>query len=91
VTCPSHGFSTADENVTSVMFLQVKGMLPINHLPGRIQTVIDSDNFTVNINTTQFPPYVSSGVISIITGQPPSELISFQYVNTPFHNIATIN
>ncbi len=89
VTCPNHGFTSADQGITSVMFLQVEGMLPINHTPGRIQTVIDSNNFTVNINSTQFPAYSSAGVISIITGQPPSEQISFQFVNTPLYNIAT--
>lgn len=88
VTCPSHGFTSADVGLTSVMFLQVIGMLPINGLPGVIQSVEDVDHFTVNINTTFFPIYRSGGVISILTGQPPVETVGFQTFNTPFQNIA---
>ena len=91
ITCPTHGFSAADIGVTSVMFLQVKGMLPINGMPGVIQSIVDSDNFTVNITTTFFPIYRSGGVISILTGQPPAETVGFQTFNTPFQNIATTN
>lgn len=89
VTCPSHGFTAADVGQTSVMFLQVRGMLPINGLPGLIQSIVDSNNFTVNVNTTFFPVYRGGGVISILTGQPPVEQQGFQYFNTPFQNIAT--
>lgn len=88
VTCPAHGFTSADVGLTSVMFLQVVGMLPINGLPGVIQSIVDVNNFTVNINTTFFPIYRSGGVISILTGQPPVETVGFQTFNTPFQNIA---
>lgn len=88
VTCPSHGFSNADVGITSVMFLQVVGMLPINGSPGVIQSVLDANHFTVNINTTNFPIYRSGGVISVLTGEPPVERQGFQYFNTPFQNIA---
>lgn len=88
VTCPNHGFTSQDEGVTTVMFLQVKGMYQINGLPGLIQKVIDLDNFTVNINSTNFYAYTSGGVISIVTGNPAFELESFQYFNRPFQNIA---
>ena len=91
ITCPSHGFTSEDVGVTTVLFKQVLRMLPINGLPGLIQQVIDSDQFTVNINTTFYPPYGGGGVISIVTGQPPVEQQSFQYFNTPFQNIATTN
>lgn len=91
VTCPTHGFTSADIGQTSVMFLQVKGMLPINGLPGVIQQIVDADNFVVNVNTTFFPIYRSGGVISILTGQPPVETVGFQTFNTPFQNIATTN
>jgi hypothetical protein len=88
ITCPTHGFTSADVGVTSVMPLQVKGMLPINGVPGLIQSIIDVNNFVVNINTNFFPIYRSGGVISILTGQPPVEQQGFQYFNTPFQNIA---
>jgi len=88
VTCTAHGFTSADVNLTSVGFLQVKGMRQINGLPGRISEIVDANNFKVYINSTNFYPYTSGGVISVITGQPPSETLSFQTLNTPFHNIA---
>lgn len=88
ITCPSHGFTTTDQQTTSVMFLQVVGMLPINGMPGVIQEIVNANQFTVNINTTNFPIYRSAGVISVLTGQPPVEKQGFQYFNTPFQNIA---
>ncbi len=88
VTAPDHGFTIFDEGITTVMFLQVKGMRQINGMPGRIQTVLDSANFIVNIDSTNFYPYTSDGVISIVTGQPPTQTASFQTFNTPFQNIA---
>jgi hypothetical protein len=91
VTCPTHGFGSEDVGQTFVMFLQVKGMLPINGLSGLIQSIVDANNFTVDVNTTFFPIYRSGGVISILTGQPPVETVGFQTFNTPFQNIATTN
>jgi hypothetical protein len=88
ITCPTHGFTSEDLNVTTVGFLQVKGMIQINGLPGVIQQVIDANNFTVNINTSQFTSYVSDGVISIETGTPPIEQVGSQWFNTPFQNIS---
>lgn len=88
VTCPNHGFTSQDQGVTTVMFLQVQGMRQINGVPGRIQSVLNSNQFTVNVNTTNFYPYSSGGVISIDTGSPAVQQASFQYFNTPFQNIA---
>lgn len=88
ITCPSHGFTSADIGLTFVMPLQVQGMLPINGVPGLIQSIVDSNNFTVNIVTTFFPIYRSGGVISILTSEPPVEQQGFQYFNRPFQNIA---
>ena len=87
VTCPNHGFTSQDEGVTTVMFKQVVGMRQINAVPGRIQKVIDANDFTVDIDSTNFYTYVSGGVICIDTGSPPIEEFSFQYFNTPFQNI----
>lgn len=88
VTCPSHGFGSTDIGQTFIGFKQVIGMLPINGTNGIVQSVIDSDNFTVNINTNTFPIYRSGGVISIVSGQPPVETVGFQTFNTPFQNTA---
>jgi len=88
ITCNNHGFTGADVGITSVMFKQVIGMLPINGLPGRIQQVVDVNNFTVNIDTTNFPIYRSGGIIITLTGEPPVQQSGFQYFNTPFQNIA---
>lgn len=88
VTVPSHGFTDANDGITTVMFLQVRGMVQINGMPGLILSIIDTSNFTVNIDSTNFYAYTSGGVISIVTGQPPTEQESFQTFNTPFQNIA---
>jgi hypothetical protein len=88
ITVPSHGFTSADQGVTSVMFQQVRGMTQINGLPGRIQLVIDINNFTVDIDTTNFFAYTGGGIINLLTGEPPATQQGFQIFNTPFQNIA---
>jgi hypothetical protein len=66
-------------------------MLQLNGLNGVIQQVIDDNNFTVNIDTSQFYTYTSGGYANIVTGIPPIETVGFQTFNTPFQNIATTN
>lgn len=88
VTSVGHGFTSADEGVTFLMFKQVQGMLQINGINCLIQQVIDTDNFTVNINSTNFYNYTNSGVAIVDSGQPPSQQVGFQIFNTPFQNIA---
>jgi len=88
VTCSAYPFSASDEGITQVTFKQVLGMLPINGITAVIQSVdTDNDTFTVNVNTTNFPAYVSGGVICIDTGQPPTETVGSQTFNTPWQNI----
>ena len=88
VTCPFYSFTSADKYITQVTFKQVPGMIPINGRTGLIVDVIDSETFVVNINTTQFPPYLTTGgVICIDTGQPPTQTVGSQTFNTPFQNI----
>ena len=86
VTCSAYPFSSSDEGITQVTFKQVLGMLPINGITAQIQTV-SGNNFTVNVDTTNFPDYVSGGVICIDTGQPPTETVGSQTFNTPWQNI----
>lgn len=88
ITSPSHGFTSEDEGITTVDFLQVGGMIQINGLPGLIQEVIDANTFTVNINTTNFFTYTSGGIANILTGIPPKEVSGFQIFNTPWQNVA---
>ncbi len=88
VTCTDHGFTSLDEGVTFICFKQVKGMLQINGLNALIQTVIDADNFTVNIDSLNFYQYRGAGVIIVDSGQPPIQRRGFQVFNTPFQNIA---
>ena len=87
VTCAAYPFAADDVDVTQVTFKQVKGMLPINGITCLIKAVVDSSNFIVDVNTTQFPASVSDGVICIDTGQPVVEQQGSQFFNTPFQNI----
>lgn len=91
ITCSAYPFTSSDEGVTSLTFKQVVGMLPINGVTARIQEVLSSTQFTVNVNTTGFPIYRSGGVICIDTGKPVLQQSGFQYFNTPFQNVATTN
>ncbi len=63
-------------------------MLQINGLDCLIQQVIDTNNFTVNINSTNFYDYRGGGVVIVDSGQPPIQRQGFQIFNTPFQNIA---
>lgn len=89
VTSVAHGFTSADVGVTFVMLKQVKGMIQINGINALIQSIVDADHFTININSTNFYPYSSAGVVIVDSGEPPSETQGFQTFNTPFQNIAT--
>ncbi len=94
ITAPGNSFTTADIDITFVDFVQVKGMIQINGLTGLIKSIIDANNFTVNINTSQFYPYASGGWVNNMTGSPPvppRETIGFQTFNTPFRNLFTNN
>jgi hypothetical protein len=87
VTCTAYSFSSADNNITQVTFKQVVGMLPINGITCLITNVLSSTSFEIAVDTTNFPAYISGGVICIDTGQPPVEQQGFQYFNTPWQNI----
>ena len=72
ITSTSHGFTSADVGVTFVGFKQVQGMLQINGLNALIQSVIDANNFTVNVNSNNFHTYTSGGVVIVDSGEPPA-------------------
>lgn len=90
VTVSNHGFTSADQGQTFICFKQVQGMLQINGLDAIVQQVIDTNNFTVNVNTTNYYDYMANGVIIVDSGSPPVQQSGFQYFNTPFQNIANI-
>jgi hypothetical protein len=91
VTSALHGFTSADVGITSIMFKQVLGMIQINGQNAVIHSIVDANNFTVNINSSNYFTYTSGGVYIIDTGIPPSVTVGFQTFNTPFRNIATTN
>lgn len=90
ITSTGHGFTTSDVGVTTVTISGVVGMTQINTLRGVIQSIVDANNFTVNINTTTFSTYTSGGIANVITGIPPFEQVGFQVFNTPQHNTGFI-
>lgn len=64
VTSTAHGLSVGDV----VTFSQVVGMTEINRKRGKVTTVVDADNFAVNIDSTGFTTYSSAGVANLISG-----------------------
>lgn len=65
VTSAFHAFIVGDK----LTFYNVVGMTEINGRTGTVATVIDANNFTVNINSTTFTTFVSSD--GAIRGAPP--------------------
>lgn len=59
ITSTSHGLSMGD----TVTISGVTGMTQINGLIGVVLTVPDANSFTVNIDTTSFTAYSSTGVV----------------------------
>lgn len=85
VTIPDHGFTTAADvgvipgiGITTLSFHYVVGMTQINGSIGMILSVIDANNITVSIDTTNYSPYVSGGQALIVGGHSPY---------SPFENI----
>lgn len=64
VTSAAHGLVVGDV----VNFHSVVGMLQINTLTGTVQSVVDANNFTVNINSVNFTTYASGGVANLTSG-----------------------
>lgn len=89
VTVVAHGFVDSDAGLTFICFKQVMGMPQINGLNALVTSVVDVDNFTVNVNTTNFHNYASGGVIIVDTGLPSAQTVGAQTFNRPFQNIAT--
>jgi len=88
VTVTAHGFDATSNNTTFVSFKQVFGMIQMNGQQAIILEVIDSDNFTVNINSTNFYTYISGGVCIVDSGLPPVQHRGSQFFNRPYKNVA---
>lgn len=78
----THSFTSADVGVTVVSFHGVPGMTQINNMYGTIMSVNSTTDFTVNINSTNFTAYnstgktagVNTGFANVITGAPATTL-----------------
>lgn len=56
VTAAYHSYSVGDQ----VYFQQITGMTQINGMTGTVVSVVDTNNFTVNINSTSFSTFTGS-------------------------------
>jgi len=98
VVTATHSFTTSDIGVTVVAFHGVPGMTQINTLYGTITNVNSTTDFTVNINTSNFTAYSSSGktaglntgFANVITGAPVNTLYSNQLLPTSEANLGYI-
>ena len=94
----THSFTTSDIGVTVVTFHGVPGMTQINGLSGIIQSVTSTTSFTVNIDSSNFSAYNSSGFTAgvgtgfanVITGAPVNTLYSNQLLPTAEANLGVI-
>lgn len=71
VTSANHGFTNADIPVTQLDFSQVKGMSQINGQFAYITQIVDTNNFLVGLDTSQYHAYTSGGYCNILAGNTP--------------------
>jgi len=72
VTAPGHGITTSSSQSTpQVDFSQVKGMTQINGKFAYVVNVIDVNNFTIALDTSQFSAYTSGGFVNVLVGPAP--------------------
>jgi hypothetical protein len=79
ITSIAHGFTSADIPSTALDFTQVKGMFQINGKVAYIKSIVDADNFIIDLDTSQFYDYTSGGYANIMAGISPYD---------PYSNIA---
>lgn len=82
VTAAGHGYSIGDP----IFFDGVIGMAQINGMEGTVASVVDVNNFTVNINTTAFTAYSAGGtaakIIQIASPYTEAQLFEFDFTQT---------
>lgn len=72
VTCPAHGITfSATTTTPKVDFTQVRGMSQINGQAAYVTSVIDVNNFTIALDTSNFSPYSSGGFVNVIISPSP--------------------
>ena len=86
VTINNHGLVVNDY----VWFNEVQGATQINGLTGLVTSIVDVDNFVVNINSTAFSAYTTGGIAQYLTSSeasPDADGIRY-YINGGFVNYA---
>lgn len=82
VTVAGHGFVIGNP----IYFDGVLGMHQINGLEGSVASVVDANNFTVNINTTTFSAYTAGGtaakIVQIASPYTEAQLFELDYTQT---------
>lgn len=72
VTAANHGITiSASQSTPRVDFSQVKGMYQINGQSAFVTTVIDANNFTIALDTSQYSPYSSGGFVNVLVSPSP--------------------
>lgn len=72
VTAPSHGITlSATASTPKVDFTQVGGMRQINGQFAFVNAVLDVDNITVALDTSQYYAYTSGGFLNVTGGSSP--------------------
>lgn len=72
VTAPAHGITTTPlQSTPQVDFSQVKGMTQINGQFAYVTNVIDVDNFTIALDTSNYSAYLSGGFINVLVSPAP--------------------
>lgn len=92
VTSALHSLTAADEGVTKVTFHYCTGMSQINTLTGTVVSIVDVNNFTVNINSLNFSTFTNDGKgqCNVITGAPANTLYSNVSLPTAQANLGFI-
>ena len=86
VTIANHGLLVNDY----VWFNEIQGTTQLNGLTGLVTSVIDSNSFVVNINSTGFAAYTTGGIAQYLTSSaanPDADGIRY-YINGGFVNYA---
>lgn len=72
VTAPGHGITiTSGQSTPKVDFTQVKGMTQINGQFAFVTSVIDTSNFKIALDTSQYSAYRSGGFINVTVAPAP--------------------
>lgn len=72
ITAADHGITmTAGQSTPRVDFTQVRGMYQINGQSAFVTSVIDTSNFTIALDTSQYSPYSSGGFVNVLVSPAP--------------------